>query len=240
MPSHFELPPARPPKLIKAVFLAPDEGVIRETRATAWFYFPGPVTLLLLSAFFLYASAAAVSSAPGIPYLTDFFASYSVSVPFFGSIWVLLFGILAAAALFWMLVRVILWGRNVYAITPRRVVLQRGIVSREFDQIPIVQIRGVRVRISVAQRLLRYGTVIITAEGETPSGAGQEEWDGIPHAFEWPRLIDAVTQARNQMSIDQAASAAVTAAEEAERQAKGQLPPPPPPGYVPPPPPPRR
>ncbi len=213
MEQQFQLPPVHPPRLIHRFYLEPGEGVIKETKATAWFFLPGPVFLTLISSFLLYAAWAPHFGLPGIPYLTSFFETYTYAIPVFGTVWVLLFAITTFIVLLFLAVRAFLWGREIYAITPRRVVLQKGIVSREFEQIPIPQIRGVMVRQKVWGRLLRYGTVVITAEGDAQKGIGQEEWDGIPQAYLWPRLIDAVTEARNQASLNQAASAAVTAAE---------------------------
>jgi hypothetical protein len=185
------------PRLLYAANLASGESLLRETRATALFYFPGPVLWLIVLLFFDYSTLSIGRSwVPPVPGLTSAFGS----LPTVGSSGPMtylleLFLILTLVVLLWLLVRYLLWTRTVYAVTTSRVIIQRGIFSRDFNEIPILQIRGADVHQTFLQRLLGYGTIVVSSEGGGRGGLGNETWRGIPRPFEFQRLIEAATQA---------------------------------------------
>lgn len=186
------------PKYLRAALLADQEGLLRETRATALYFFPGPIVLLFLLLIADYAAAAAkYSSWAPFPGLTDAFnrlPTVNGSSP--GTYELVFFLFLTLLALVWLIVRYLRWITSVYAVTTSRVIIQRGILGRSFDEIPVGQVRGVDVRQSVFQRLLGYGTVRVSSEGGiTARSIGNEDWEGIPKPFEFQRLIESANQA---------------------------------------------
>lgn len=187
-------PPYHGPRFLKATYLADREFLLEETRGTALFYFPGPIFWLIVLLFLLYtATSARFSGLPAVPYLTSLFARAPSIAGYAGSTYVLLvFLVLTIIVLFWLLVRYLRWISIVYAVTTHRVILQKGIFSKEFDEIPLAQVRGVDVRQSFFQRALGYGTVRVSAE--EGHGLGNEDWRGIPHPFKFQKIIENATQ----------------------------------------------
>jgi len=181
------------PKLLKATYLADQESLLDETRATKLFYFPGPVLWTIIFGYLALVSAPAISSrvptvwADGLKWLT--LANYLSGTvqKYLALFWLLLFLI----GLLWLLIRYFRWITTVYAVTSRRVIVQRGILSKDFDEIPVNQVRGVDVRQTLGQRVLGYGTVRVSSEGG--SRLGNEDWKGIPKPFRFQKLIENAT-----------------------------------------------
>jgi membrane protein YdbS with pleckstrin-like domain len=182
------------PKLLRSAYLAPTEGLLKETRATGLFYLPGPILALLVVAVLDYSAFAAQYNWTPFPGLTNFWAGLGSIDGYTGPMFmVIFFGILTLLVLMWLLVRYLRWISTVYAVTTHRVIMQRGIFSRDFDEIPIPQVRGVDVHQSLGQRMLGYGTIRVSSEGGS-SRLGNEDWEGIPRPFEFQRLIEGATQ----------------------------------------------
>ncbi len=175
------------PKLLKATYLADQEYLLEETRATKLFYFPGPVvwTLFFGALAILFRGSLLGLQTP-------------LTSPHFGlptNVWHYIgdfFGLLAILGLLWIVARYFRWRSTVYAVTSRRVIVQRGILGRDFDEIPVTQVRGVDVHMSFGQRILGYGTVRVSSEGGTR--LGNEDWKGIPRPFKFQKVIENATQ----------------------------------------------
>ena len=186
--------PGPQPKLLRATYLAGGEALLRETRATALFYLPGPIVTLLVFVFLDFAASASRYSYSGVPWLTTAIHDLptvggydSATYVFFPLL------LLTLLTLLWLLVRYLRWISTVYAVTTHRVIVQKGIFGRDFEEIPIPQVRGVDVHQTFGQRILRYGTVQVSSEGGS-SSIGNEEWHGIPRPFDFQRLVEAATQ----------------------------------------------
>ncbi len=184
------------PKLLKATYLADGEQLLRETRATRLYYFPGPVLVLVLVLIFDYvALSVRYPSWPQVGGLSSAFAKFpTISGTSPGSYLVIFGLLLTLIVVIWLLIRFLRWATNVYAVTSNRVILQRGILGRDFDEIPIAQVRGVDVHQSVGQRMLGFGSVTVSSEGGTGRAIGNEMWHGIPKPFEFQRLVENATQ----------------------------------------------
>jgi len=91
------------PKLLKATYLAEGEGLLRETRATKLYYFPGPVFLLILTFLGDYGTASVRYNAPAFPFLTGGFSWLAGYIPSLYLLLVFLF--LTLIAFLWMVVR---------------------------------------------------------------------------------------------------------------------------------------
>jgi len=182
------------PKLLKATYLADQEGLLEETRATKLFYFPGPILWTVVFGLLALFSAPAITSA--VPKLMANVTQWLTLSNYFSStvqmylafFWLVLFLI----GLLWLLIRYFRWITTVYAVTSRRVIIQRGILGKDFDEIPVTQVRGVDVHQSFGQRVLGYGTVRVSSEGG--KSLGNEDWKGIPKPFRFQKLIENATQ----------------------------------------------
>jgi membrane protein YdbS with pleckstrin-like domain len=182
------------PRLLKATYLADREVLLEETRATALFYLPGPIFWLLVLALLDYAAyAVRNSSLPAFPYLTNLFSKGpTISGYGPGTYLLVLFLVLTLIGFLRLVYRYLQWIRTVYAVTSHRVIIQKGILGRNFDEIPIPQVRGIDVHQSILQRIFHYGTVRISSEGG--ARVGNEDWVGIPRPFQFQRLIESASQ----------------------------------------------
>ncbi len=181
------------PKLLKATYLADQEYLLEETRATKLFYFPGPIVFTLVFLGLTIATAAWYDNwsvqIGAWSRVMNSINSVSINLPF----WVLvLFAVLFLVGLLWILVRAIRWIRTVYAVTSHRVIVQTGILGKDFHEIPVTQVRGVDVHQSFGQRILGYGTVRVSSEGGTQ--VGNEDWKGIPKPFRFQKMIEDASQ----------------------------------------------
>jgi membrane protein YdbS with pleckstrin-like domain len=179
------------PRLLKATYLADQEFLLEETRPTAWFFLPGPIVWLLIFGFFGWITTAWYKGWPGqwagyssalnkLPHDLHRYVVYA-------------FLLLFVIGLLWLLVRYLRWIRTVYAVTNRRVIVQKGILSRDFDEIPILQVRGVDVHQRAIQRMLGYGTMRVSSEGGRM--LGNEDWKGVPRPFKFQRVIENASSA---------------------------------------------
>ncbi|MCI4342141.1 MAG: PH domain-containing protein [Thermoplasmata archaeon] len=181
--------PRQTPKLVRASLLSPGEALLRETRASKWLFLPGPILATLFFALLGYAAAAAYFAWPPFPYLTNWISMLGSPGGLVASKFLALFFLVASSlSLLWLLIRWMEWTRTVYAVTTSRVMIQRGIISREFDEIPISQVRGVEIHQRILQRIFGYGTVRVTSEEQ--NRIANVAWKGIPAPFEFQRLIN--------------------------------------------------
>jgi Bacterial PH domain len=188
------LPAAAPPRLLRPDYLANGEELRAETRATMLHYFPGPILALWLMLVLDEAAVAAlVPWLPGLPGLTPFLRGISGGGSSSGAAFVLdVFLVLTLAALLLLGVRYFRWIRTVYAVTSSRIIIQRGVFSRDLEEIPISQVRGIEVHQSFLHRILGFGTLRVSSEGN--SRVGNEDWIGIPQPFVFQRVIENASQ----------------------------------------------
>jgi membrane protein YdbS with pleckstrin-like domain len=180
--------PRQMPRLLKATYLADQETLLDETRATGLFYFPGVIVWLLIFGLLSYFSAAALYGWAGIAVFTNALKALPDSFPTYIFYLILL---LFLIGWIWLVVRYLRWISTVYAVTNRRVIVQKGILGRTFDEIPILQVRGVDVHQSFGQRILGYGTIRVSSEGGR--SVGNEDWLGIPKPFRFQKIIENAT-----------------------------------------------
>ena len=179
---------------MKATYLADGETLLRETRATRLYYLPGPIVLTLLLLVLLYADAADRLGWPAFPGVTEGFAVVNGVNATFATYLLEFLVILVVVSVLWGLIRYLRWISTVYAVTTQRVVVQTGIISRDFDEIPLLQIRGVDVHQRAVERMLGFGTMYVSSEGGGERRVGNEAWAGIPKPFEFQRLVEAASQ----------------------------------------------
>ncbi len=186
------------PRLLKATYLGDQEYLLEETRATKLFYFPGPIVWILITgllALFSYATWMGVSGLQLSVWnsvISSLAKATGIGDAKFAEYTTLFFAFLVFLGLLRLAVRYVRWIRTVYAVTSRRVIVQKGILGRDFDEIPVTQVRGVDVHQTFFQRMLGYGTVRVSSEGG--SRIGNEDWKGIPKPFRFQKLIENATQ----------------------------------------------
>jgi membrane protein YdbS with pleckstrin-like domain len=179
-------PPRAMPRLLKATYLADSEFLLEETRATKLFYFPGPILFTAIMVILLSIFHFNLGSVDPTLHLNTAVGGHNVRF------WVVaVFGLLTLIGLLWIFLRWLQWIRTVYAVTTRRVIVQKGILGKDFDEIPVAQIRGVDVHQGVGQRILGYGTIRVSSEGG--SRVGNEDWRGIPKPFKFQKIIENAT-----------------------------------------------
>jgi hypothetical protein len=182
------------PRYLRGNYLTSQEALLRETRSTKLYYFPGPVIALILVLLLDYSVLALRESAlPAFPYLTSAYG-HLPTVGGYGPGSYLLdaYLLLTLLIVLWLLVRFLRWATTVYAVTSDRVIVQRGIIARDFDDIPVNQVRGVDVHQTPGERLLGYGTVTLSSEGG--HAIGNEAWKGIPKPFQFQRLVEGASE----------------------------------------------
>ncbi len=190
--------PRQLPRLLRATYLADQESLLEETRASKLLFFPGPVTFVVI---FLVVSLLAwqpiVHHYPGWALFTSSVTKLAndahVAVATMRLAIAAIATLLLLVGILWILVRYVRWIRTVYAVTTRRVIVQRGILGRNFDEIPVTQVRGVDVHQTFGERLLGYGTIRVSSEGGAT--VGNEDWEGIPAPFKFQKHIENATEA---------------------------------------------
>jgi membrane protein YdbS with pleckstrin-like domain len=187
--------PEPKPKYLRAAYLSPGEAMLRETRATLLYYLPAPIFWLIVFGFIDYAWGSARWGWSAVPLLTPAFANLK-NTTIAGHTLLTYLGYLLAfvtiVLLLWLLIRYLRWISTAYAVTTNRVIIQRGIISRDFDEIPVAQVRAIDVHQTPIQRLLGYGTIRLTSEAQTRFA--NEDWRGIPKPWEFQKLADAAAQ----------------------------------------------
>jgi uncharacterized membrane protein YdbT with pleckstrin-like domain len=194
--SSAPMPTGPLPRLLKATYLASGEYLLEETRATKLFYFPGPILWILITGVLALLTAGAYYGGGfQLSYWSNALSTVAgwthVATSTFDYYAMLFFLLLVVLGFLRLAVRYLRWTRTVYAVTSRRVIIQRGILSRDFDEIPVIQVRGVDVHQTVFQRMLGYGTVRVSSEGG--ARVGNEDWQGIPKPFKFQKLIEGAT-----------------------------------------------
>ncbi|MGC2358738.1 MAG: PH domain-containing protein [Thermoplasmata archaeon] len=183
------------PKLLKATYLADQEFLLEETRATKLFFLPGPILWILITGILTFFSAADYENWGGqLSAWSNFISSLgsSTHISNFAYWTVLFFAFLVFLGFLRLAVRYVRWVRTVYAVTSHRVIVQTGILGKDFHEIPVTQVRGVDVHQTFFQRMLGYGTVRVSSEGGTR--LGNEDWKGIPKPFRFQKMIEDASQ----------------------------------------------
>lgn len=171
--------------------MGPNEDLLWEGRPSGFLYFPGPVLFLILVVVLnVYLLNHALGGWNGylIPVPSWFPASlttFSVDSP------QVMIGIaLLLIAVIYLAARWYQRATTVFAVTSTRLIRQKGIVSKDFDEIQLRQIRGIDVKQSLLQRMFGYGTVQLSAEGGGASAMGNEKWEGFPHPVRFQRTVE--------------------------------------------------
>lgn len=184
------------PKLLKATYLTQGETLLYESRPTRWLFLVAPTLFLILVLVLDYflIEEAYPSKVP------DFFPTYSslqsVAGGSTGAVYLIIAVILLMVAIVYFGIRWMYYARTVYVVTSTRIIRQKGILAKDFDEVQLIQVRGVDVRQHILARILKFGTVRISAEfgGVAPNAMGNEDWPGVIRPMEFERLVESAQE----------------------------------------------
>jgi membrane protein YdbS with pleckstrin-like domain len=178
-------------KLIPDKLLSSDERVILESRPSAIKYMKSASLAILvgLAALVVFAWEY-IPDVPDIPYLSEYMANedYGQYIQ-----WAFL-GLFVLSFVYFDY-RWLRWGSTVYAVTDERIITQRGILNKSYEDIPLVQITNVDMSQSIGKRMLGYGTIVISTQGTT----GRKDsvvWEAVPDPIRVRRKIQEVMDVR--------------------------------------------
>jgi len=178
-------------RLIPRKFLSSDERVVLETRPSAWLHMKAGGFAILLGivslVLFLWDQ---VLDLPDIPYVSDALAdpSYGLYIQY------ALIAIFVLATLFFF-AKYLKWNGTIYAVTDERVVVQRGILSKTYEDMPLTMITNVDMAQSLGKRALGYGTLIFSTSGNGGKKTNMV-WDAVPDPMTARRKVQEVMDIR--------------------------------------------
>ena len=96
------------------------------------------------------------------------------------------------------------WGSTIYAVTDERIITQRGILSKEYDDVELPMIASVDVSQPFSKRMLGYGTIRFSISGS----AGRKDtvtWEWVPDPLGVRRKVQEVMDIRVKPKNDRGA-----------------------------------
>jgi uncharacterized membrane protein YdbT with pleckstrin-like domain len=85
-------------------------------------------------------------------------------------------GVLAAAWLVWLAIRILVWRTTHFVVTTDRLIFRSGVLSKQGREIPLERINDISFNQSLFERLVGAGDLMIESAGER----GQEPFTDIP------------------------------------------------------------
>jgi len=180
-------------KLIPRKMLSGDERVIFETRPSAWLYMKAASLALFIAVIALIGFAwSHIPDAPEIPYFSEALdGEYGDYIQ-----WALL-GIFVLMMLAFT-IRWLRWSGTVYAATDERIITQKGIVNKTYEDIPVTMISSVDLAQSIGNRALGYGTIVFSTQGQSGGRKTGLVWEAVPDPFTVRRRIQEVMDIRTK------------------------------------------
>ncbi len=181
---------AKKAKLIPRKFLSSDERIVFESRPSAWLYMKSATLAMLIGLIALVVFAWQwIPDAPELPYLNDYLtASYGDYVRWaFGAVFVL--------ALLFFSAKWLRWSSTVYAATDERIITQKGILNKTYEDIPLTMITNIDMAQSLGKRALGYGTLVFSTQGLGGKRADMV-WDAVPNPMTVRRRLQEVMDVR--------------------------------------------
>lgn len=180
-------------RLIPRKMLSSDEQLVLETRPSAWLYMKGAALALFVALVAIVGFVWKwIPGAPEIPYLSDAREGENGQYIEWGLLGVFVLMMLVFA------LRWLSWNRTVYAATDERVITQRGIINRTYEDIPVTMISSVDLAQSIGKRALGYGTIVFSTQGQSGARAKGLVWEAVPDPFTVRRRIQEVMDTRSK------------------------------------------
>jgi len=178
-------------RLIPRKFLSSDERVVLESRPSAWLHMKaGGFALILGLVSLLLFVWNQVLDLPSIPYVSTALAdpSYGIYLQY------ALLAIFVLACLYFF-AKYLRWSGTIYAVTDERVIIQKGILNKTYDDIPLTMITNVDMAQSLGKRALGYGTLMFSTSG-TGGKKRDMVWEAVPDPMTARRKIQEVMDVR--------------------------------------------
>jgi uncharacterized membrane protein YdbT with pleckstrin-like domain len=177
-------------KRISRSLLSSDERMVFESRPSAIIYMMGASFAIIIGLLALLVYAwQYIPDAPEIPYLQEYLdGEYGEYIG-----WAAL-GIFVICFLYFV-VKWFKWGSTVYAVTDERIITQKGILNKTYEDVPLGQVTNMNVHQTLGKRMLGYGTIKFA----TQSTHGRKEfivWEAIPSPLTVRRKIQEVMDVR--------------------------------------------
>jgi membrane protein YdbS with pleckstrin-like domain len=182
---------ARKAKLIPKKMLSSDERVMFETRPSAWLFMKAASLALFIALISLIVFLWKwIPDAPSIPYVSDYLDGTD------GDLVQWAFGGLFFVMFVFFLYRYMKWGSTVYAATDERIITQRGILNKTYEDIPVTMITNIDLAQSLGKRALGYGTMVFSTQGMSGARKADIVWEAVPNPFSVRRKIQEVMDVR--------------------------------------------
>ncbi len=170
-------------RLIPAKLLSSDERIVFESRPSAVVYMVSATIVMIigLAAVVLYAWQY-IPGSPSLPYIQEYLdGDYGLYIHYALLVVVVL-------CLLYFIARWLRWSSTIYAVTDERVITQRGILNKTYEDVPLTMVTNVDISQSLGKRVLRYGTIRITSQASSGNRATMT-WTAVPSPLTVRRKI---------------------------------------------------
>jgi len=181
---------AKKAKLIPRKFLSSDERVVFESRPSGWLYMKSASLALLIA-----IVAAVIFAWKWIPSVPDLPMISSAINGSDGDIVQLAFAAVAVLAFVFFVARWLRWSSTVYVATDERVIKQKGILSKTYEDIPVTMITNIDMAQSLGKRYMGYGTLVFSTQGLGGRTADMI-WEAVPSPMTVRRKLQEVMDVR--------------------------------------------
>lgn len=181
---------ARKAKHISRSMLSSDERIVFESRPSAIKYMiPASIAIIIgLSALAVFLWKY-IPDPPELPYIQEYLdGEYGEYVEYAA------LGVFVLCLLYFV-VKWLRWGSTVYAVTDERIITQRGILNKTYEDIPLGMVTNVSVSQSIGKRMLGYGTVIFATQS-SQGRRGSLAWEAVPSPLKVRRKMQEVMDVR--------------------------------------------
>lgn len=170
------------PKHISPKLLALDEKVMLESHMSTVRHMTGGIMSIVVAlVLLLVAFWDKIFASTELPFISEFLNNAS-----YGNIISIILVLLALLFFVYFIVRYLRWVSTLYVMTNERVMTKKGILGRDFDDMPLRMITNVDVNQSVGQRFLGYGTVVFSSQSGTRDDV---IWKFVPDPIRVRRLV---------------------------------------------------
>jgi uncharacterized membrane protein YdbT with pleckstrin-like domain len=181
---------ARKAKRIPRSMLSSDERMVFESRPSALKYMVSASFVMIIGllslAVFLWKY---LPDPPELPYIQEYIdGEYGTYIEYAA------LGIFVLCFLYFV-VKWFRWGSTVYAVTDERIITQRGILNKTYEDIPVGMVTNMNVSQSVGKRMLGYGTIYFATQS-SQGRRGSMAWEAVPNPLVVRRRIQEVMDVR--------------------------------------------
>ena len=135
-----------------------------------------------------------IPNTPDMPYSST--ALSGISGGIIGSAFAIVALVALIAATWFFYLRWMSRRKTVYAATDERIILRKGLVAKNYDDIPLTMIVHILVRQSRWDWFLGYGTLIFSTKGLGEGGGRDMIWEAVPRPVAARRTLQEVMDIR--------------------------------------------